>query len=165
MNFTSLQSTFVADEFITCLQFAAPSQVTDPSTRNNGGTADFRPKASGAPAPVMQTDARPELRVERALLKLELPDWFRLYYKPKPIIDKSKQFDAFSWTKLRSSVRIPRRASPLPNDKRNLIIPKRVTFRPTCYDVTGLGSRPRPWQSRSMRTPYLGWRPGPGERL
>lgn len=103
--------------------------------------------------------------MERALLKLELPDWFRLHYKPKPIIDKSKQFDAFSWTKLRSSVRIPRRASPLPNDKRNLIIPKRVTFRPICYDVTGSGSRPRPWQSRSMRTPYLGWRPGPGERL
>lgn len=107
-------------------------------------------------------------RVQQALQKLDLPEWFLQYYRP-PAPRRgdvsARLLSGGGWPKWRAS---PTReatrlgpgqaaASPLPADRRNLVIPKRVTFREK-------GSpRAKPWVYRSLRTPYLGWRyTGPG---
>ncbi|KAH6945004.1 hypothetical protein HPB50_006710 [Hyalomma asiaticum] len=106
-------------------------------------------------------------RVQRALLKLELPDWFRQHYRP-PRRDHLWLGDdgvAPQWPKWRAlpakEAKQPTGFRPaqtaetsLPADRRNLVIPKRVTFR----EKSSSRSSVRPWVYRSLRTPYLGWR-------
>ncbi|XP_070377914.1 uncharacterized protein [Dermacentor albipictus] len=114
----------------------------------------------------LQGSATPEasLRVQRALLKLELPEWFRQHYRP-PRRDHWLGDDAAQWPKWRAlpgkDAKQPAGLRPsqtaetsLPADRRNLVIPKRVTFR----DKGSSRSAVRPWVYRSLRTPYLGWR-------
>lgn len=107
-------------------------------------------------------------RVQRALLKLELPDWFRQHYRP-PRRDHPWLGDdgaAPQWPKWRAlpgkDAKQPTSLRPvqaaetsLPADRRNLVIPKRVTFR----EKGSSRSSVRPWVYRSLRSPpYLGWR-------
>lgn len=116
----------------------------------------------------LQGSTTPEAsrRVQRALLKLELPDWFRQHYRP-PRRDPWLGDDgaAAQWPKWRAlpgkDAKQPAGLRPsqtaetsLPADRRNLVIPKRVTFR----DKGSSRSAVRPWVYRSLRTPYLGWR-------
>lgn len=107
-------------------------------------------------------------RVQQALQKLDLPEWFLQYYRPPAPRrgDASARLIAGGgWPKWRAPPagegtrrgQVQAAANPLPADRRNLVIPKRVTFREK-------GSpRAKPWVYRSLRAPYLGWRyAGPG---
>lgn len=121
---------------------------------------------TSAQQPQGATTPEASRRVQRALLKLELPDWFLQYYRP-PRRDAGSRLgnDAVQqWPKWRGpaakdaakgALRPAQTATTtLPADRRNLVIPKRVTFR-----EKGSSRNPaRPWAYRSLRTPYLGWR-------
>ncbi|KAL1423570.1 hypothetical protein MTO96_020954 [Rhipicephalus appendiculatus] len=158
-------------------------RVVGVSPRAQLGAAESRAAASGmAAAAVLASTARgrdpqppqgsrtPEAsrRVQRALLKLELPDWFRQHYRP-PRRDHPWLGDdsaAPQWPKWRAlpgkDAKQPTGLRPaqtaetsLPADRRNLVIPKRVTFREKGSSRTSV----RPWAYRSLRSPpYLGWR-------
>lgn len=109
-------------------------------------------------------------RVQQALQKLDLPEWFLQYYRPPAPRrgDVSARLLAGGgWPpKWRAPPTeeaarlgpVQAAANPVPADRRNLVIPKRVTFREKGSPRT----HAKPWAYRSLRTPYLGWRnPGP----
>lgn len=135
----------------------------------SGMAAVLASSARGRDPQPLQGSRTPEAsrRVQRALLKLELPDWFRQHYRP-PRRDHLWLGDdgvAPQWPKWRAlpakEAKQPTGLRPaqtaetsLPADRRNLVIPKRVTFR----EKSSSRSSVRPWVYRSLRTPYLGWR-------
>ncbi|XP_077506354.1 uncharacterized protein LOC144115732 [Amblyomma americanum] len=117
---------------------------------------------TSAQQPQGATTPEASRRVQRALLKLELPDWFRQHYRPPRRDAGSRLGDdgAPRWPKWRAppakdALRPAQTATTtLPADRRNLVIPKRVTFR----EKGSSRSPVRNWAYRSLRTPYLGWR-------
>ncbi|XP_075549555.1 uncharacterized protein LOC142583106 isoform X2 [Dermacentor variabilis] len=137
-----------------------------------------------------RTKSEHELRIERSLQKLELPEWYTRRGKPAETGILRARRDSVSstgrsgWQGLGS--RTPSTASLAANtpDSRNLVIPKRVTApdwrcwhasresltsSPGSHDGGGSLSRwgsvssapAAAWSYRSMRQPYLGWRAAP----
>ncbi|KAK8764335.1 hypothetical protein V5799_033059 [Amblyomma americanum] len=137
-----------------------------------------------------RTKSEHELRIERSLQKLELPEWYTRRAKQTPAetgILRARRDSASSatragWQGLGSRTPSTASLAATTPESRNLVIPKRVTApdwrcwhasresltsSPGSHDGSlsrwgSVSSAPAAaWSYRSMRQPYLGWRAAP----
>lgn len=137
-----------------------------------------------------RTKSEHELRIERSLQKLELPEWYTRRAKQAETGILRARRDSVSstgrsgWQGLGSRTPSTASLAATTPDSRNLVIPKRVTApdwrcwhasresltsSPGSHDGGGSLSRwgsvssapAAAWSYRSMRQPYLGWRAAP----